>query len=263
MISRRLFSLCQSNSVVGVVSSKFPYRSHGDFPFVNYQHPVISTEDGIKKSTEFYEMMDKRRTIRDFADKEVPVEIIENCIKTAGTSPSGAHKQPWTFVVVTDLATKQKIREATEHVEKANYGVGVKRARMGPQWLKDLEPIGTGWEKEHVTEAPAVIVVFKKMYSINDGKKKGNYYQSESIGIASGFLIAALHNAGLCTLTHTPTPMGYLRDLLGRPKWEKPVLLMPVGYQREDATVPDFGRKPLEEIMILNPEMQEASLTAK
>lgn len=135
---------------------------------------------------------------------------------------------------------------------------------MGPQWLKDLEPIGTGWEKAHVTEAPAVIVVFKQMYTIDEkGKRKGNYYQSESIGIASGFLIAALHNAGLCTLTHTPTPMGYLRDLLGRPKSEKPILLMPVGYPQEDAMVPDFGRKKLEEIMIMNPEMQEAKLDAK
>jgi len=219
---------------------------------------------GIKNSTEYYNMMNKRRTIRDFADKEVPIEIIENCIKTAGTAPSGAHKQPWTFVVVTDMAIKKKIRKATEYIEKANYGVGVKKARMGPQWLKDLEPIGTGWEKAHVTEAPAVIVVFKQMYTIDEkGKRKGNYYQSESIGIASGFLIAALHNAGLCTLTHTPTPMGYLRDLLGRPKSEKPILLMPVGYPQEDAMVPDFGRKKLEEIMIMNPEMQEAKLDAK
>lgn len=162
------------------------------------------------------------------------------------------------------MAIKKKIRHATEYIEKANYGVGVKKARMGPQWLKDLEPIGTGWEKAHVTEAPAIIVVFKQMYTLNeDGKRKGNYYQSESIGIASGFLIAALHNAGLCTLTHTPTPMGYLRDLLGRPKSEKPILLMPVGYPRKDAQVPDFGRKKLEEIMILNPEMQEAKLDAK
>jgi len=257
----------QSRQVLSFASSKYSWsqsRQHGDHPFTKYKHRVVTAEDGVVQSREFYEMMNKRRTIRDFSDKEVPMEIIENCIKVAGTAPSGAHKQPWTFVVVTDPAIKQKIREATEHVEKANYGVGVKKARMGPQWLKDLEPIGTDWEKKHITEAPAIIIVLKKMYSLDDeGKKKGNYYQSESVGIASGFLISALHNAGLCTLTHTPTPMGYLRDLLGRPREEKPLLLMPVGYPAEDAMVPDFERKPLDKIMVLNPEMQKASLDAK
>lgn len=223
---------------------------------IPYEREPIPAPEGAQRSEDFYNMMNQRRTIRDFSNEPVPLELIQNAIKTAGTSPSGAHKQPWTFVVVTNQKTKETIRAATEEVEKANYGIGYDQPRMGPQWLKDLESIGTGWEKPHITEASAIIVVFKQMYTFGeDGKKKGNYYQSESVGIASGFLIAALHNAGVATLTHTPTPMNYLRKLLRRPVNEKAILLLPVGYPADHAVVPDFERKPLDDIMILDPEI--------
>jgi iodotyrosine deiodinase len=226
---------------------KYSKENHIPFEFTKLSEPEM-----IQKSKDFYSLLNKRRTIREFSKKDVPREIIENLILTAGTAPSGAHKQPWSFVVIRDQNKKQQLREAVEKEEKINYGHELEEARMSEVWKNDLKEIGTNWEKPHITTAPWIIVVFKVMYSLDEeGKKKGNYYQSESVGIAVGMLIAAIQNAGLVTLTHTPHPMNFLRELCERPANEKPFLLLPVGYPDENATVPDFRRKPLEEVMTI------------
>ena len=191
--------------------------------------------------------MRKRHSIRFFSDKSIPLEIITNIIKTAGTAPSGAHKQPWTFVVVQDSNIKRKIQIAAETEEKINY-----ESRMTKQWLDDLAPLGTDWKKPFLNIAPYLIIVFKQIYGLDEnGKKRKHYYVNESVGIATGMLISAIHNAGLVTLTHTPSPMGFLGKLLNRPENEKAIVLLPVGYPSNDATVPDLKRKKLKEIMIL------------
>jgi iodotyrosine deiodinase len=212
--------------------------------FVNYLPEKFSGPEMLKRSMEFFEFMNKRRTVRDFSDKPVPKVIIENVIKTASTAPSGAHKQPWTFCVVTDPEIKKQIRAAAEKEEWENY-----HGRMDDQWLKDLEYLGTDWHKPFLETAPYLIIIFKKLYDIMpDGSHRQNYYVSESVGIACGFLLAAIQNAGLCALTHTPSPMGFLTEILQRPENERPFLLIPVGYPAENAKVPDLRRKDLEEI---------------
>jgi len=207
----------------------------------------FSTEsDAIRKSSEFYKIMNKRRSIRFFSDRDVPLEVIKNIIRTAGTAPSGAHMQPWTYVVVRNPDLKRKIREAAEEEEKITY-----ESRMSDEWREDLAKLGTDWRKPFLEKAPYLIVVFKQSYGIRaDGSKKKHYYVNESVGISMGFLIAAIHNAGLVTLTHTPSPLGFLRKLLNRPENEKALVLLPVGYPTDDATVPDLQRKSLDEIMI-------------
>jgi nitroreductase len=181
--------------------------------------------------------------VRFFASDPVPRELIELAIRTAGTAPSGAHLQPWTFVVVEDAAVKAEIRAAAEAEEREFY-----ERRAPPEWLADLAPLGTDWRKPFLETAPYLIVVFRHAYQQGpDGVRRKTYYSMESVGIATGLLIVALHAMGLATLTHTPSPMEFLNGILGRPEWERPFVLLPVGYPAPDATVPDLHRKPLEE----------------
>ncbi len=196
------------------------------------------------RSESFFNEIVTRRTIREFSDRIVPIDIINNCIKTAASAPSGANKQPWQFVVVKDLSIKTKIRKAAEKEEKEFYG-----HRATKEWLEDLNQFGTDWHKPFLEIAPYLIVVFRKIYDLqDDGTQRKNYYVNESVGIASGFLLAALHHAGLATLTHTPSPMNFLGEILNRPKNEKAFLLIPVGYPAKDAEVPDISKKPFSEI---------------
>ena len=196
------------------------------------------------RSESFLNEIVTRRTIREFSDRIVPIDIINNCIKTAASAPSGANKQPWQFVVVRDSGIKTKIREAAEKEEKEFYG-----HRATKEWLEDLNQFGTDWHKPFLEIAPYLIVIFRKIYDLeDDGTQRKNYYVNESVGIASGFLLAALHHAGLATLTHTPSPMNFLGEILNRPKNEKAFLLIPVGYPAKNAEVPDISKKPFGEI---------------
>ncbi len=216
-----------------------------EFPHIPYKFKEITVEQSIIRSTQFYQQMNRRRSIRFFSDRDVPFEIIENVIKTAGTAPSGAHKQPWTFVVVSSQEIKSKIRQAAEKEERISY-----EGRMSDEWLRDLAPLGTDWRKPFLEIAPYLIIVFRQQYGLKDGVKHKHYYVNESAGIAVGMLISAIHNAGLVTLTHTPSPMKFLRNILERPENEVPFVLLPVGYPADDATVPDLDRKSIDEIMI-------------
>ncbi len=192
---------------------------------------------------DFFRMIASRRSIRHFSDHPVPIEVLERCIHSAAQAPSGANKQPWTFALVTDPERKRAIREAAEKEEKAFYS-----GRAPQRWLNDLEPLGTDENKPFLEIAPALIVVFAHRIDPEDGGR--NYYVSESVGIAAGFLLAALHHAGLATLTHTPSPMGFLRDVLGRPRHEQAYLLIPVGFPTRDCEVPDINRKSLDEVLV-------------
>jgi nitroreductase len=199
----------------------------------------------LERAASFEEWMEKRRTCRDFCDKPIPKEVIENIILAASTAPSGAHKQPWTFCVVSNSILKKQIREAAEQEEQESYN-----GRMSDEWLKDLAPIGTDWQKPFLETAPYLIIVLKRSYEFeNDGHKHQNYYVTESVGIACGFLLTAIHNAGLVALTHTPSPMNFLGKILNRPENEKPFLLVPVGYAADECWVPDLQRKKLNEIV--------------
>lgn len=189
--------------------------------------------------------MDRRRTIRSFSDKPVPFEIIENIIMTASTAPSGAHKQPWTFCVVSDPALKQEIRAAAEKEEFENYN-----GRMSEEWLEDLQAFGTDWQKPFLEIAPYLIILFKKPYDLENGQKQKNYYVNESVGLAAGFLLTAIHNAGLVAVTHTPSPMNFLQAILKRPENERAFLLIPVGYPGDEVQVPDLQRKAKSEVLI-------------
>ena len=198
----------------------------------------------VRRAREFHGGMATRRTTRHFSTDPVPREAIELAIRTAGTAPSGAHQQPWTFVAVSDPDLKQRIREAAEREEYENY-----HGRMPPEWLEALAPLGTDEHKAHLTDAPWLVVVFRKAYGVNeDGSKRPHYYTQESVGIAAGFFIAAVHMMGLVTLTHTPNPMGFLSKLLERPPNEKAYLVLPVGFPAADARVPDIERLPLSAI---------------
>jgi len=217
-----------------------------EYPFIKYSPLHFSEKEIIQRSHDFYEFMDKRRSVRDFSDKDVPEVVIRNIIKTASTAPSGAHKQPWTFCVIRNKELKHKLRILAEEEEKKNY-----EGRMSERWIKDLAPLGTNDVKEFIDVAPWIIIVMKKSYDFEqDGTKSTNYYVNESVGIACGFLIAAIHNAGLVTLTHTPSPMNFIAKALNRPEIEKPYLLLPVGYALEGCKVPDLKRKEYEEIAI-------------
>lgn len=190
-----------------------------------------------------FDFMNLRRSVREFSSQPVPKEVIEDLIKTASTAPSGAHKQPWTFCAVSNEELKTKIREAAEEEERVNYS-----GRMSDEWLRDLAPLGTDEHKPFLEIAPWLIIMFKKAYSMEGDEKRKHYYVNESVGIAAGFLISAIHHAGLVTLTHTPSPMDFLGKLLGRPNNERAFLLLPVGYPSDDAQVPDISRKGLERI---------------
>lgn len=208
-------------------------------------HPArYSAENQLLRAKQFYELCDARRTVRDFASTPVSRELLETIIRTAGTAPSGANKQPWKFVVVTDPAVKKEIRAAAEKEEKENY-----EHRMPQEWLDDLVALGTDWHKPFLEIAPALIVVFSIDYEKNGSTIRKHYYVKESVGIACGFLLAALHHAGLVSLTHTPSPMNFLQSILNRPQNEKPFLLIPVGYPAEHLTVPDISRKTIEHIL--------------
>ncbi|MEM8713753.1 MAG: nitroreductase family protein [Planctomycetota bacterium] len=216
-----------------------------DAPFIPLAHQRRSPEEMLRRSEEFYAVADQRRSVRVFSPDPVPLEVLENCILAAGTAPSGAHKQPWTFALITDPEVKSRIREAAEEEERENY-----ERRMNEEWLEDLRPFGTNAEKPFLEIAPALIVVFRHAWEIDEEGERGqNYYTQESVGIASGMLLAALNHAGLVTLTHTPSPMGFLGKALGRPANEKAFLLIPVGYPAEGCEVPDLQRKELEEII--------------
>lgn len=205
----------------------------------------LSTEESERRSREFYSLMNRRRTVRDFSDAPVPFEIIERAIATAGTAPSGANMQPWRFVVVRDAEIKRRIREAAEAEERESY-----ERRMPDRWLRRLAPLGTDWRKPFLEIAPYLIVVFQVNFVEDEpGQREPTYYAAESVGIAVGFLLASLHAAGLVTLTHTPSPMRFLSEILRRPKTERPFVLIPVGYATESVQVPDIARKPLDEIM--------------
>ncbi|XP_063920446.1 iodotyrosine deiodinase 1 [Zophobas morio] len=218
-----------------------------NLPHIPLNYKKFPADETLRRAKEFYELMNQRRTVRSFSSEAVPMDVIKNIIKTAGTAPSGAHTEPWTYAVVTSLEMKQKIREIIEEEEEINY-----KKRMGKVWTTDLKPFKTNWVKEYLTEAPCLILVFKQMYSFRaDQKKKLHYYNEQSVSIATGILLTAVHYAGLVSLTSTPLNCGpAIRTLLGRPSSEKLTLLLPVGYPSKDCLVPDLERKPLEEIMV-------------
>ena len=221
-----------------------------EFPFIPYRPERLDPETMATRADDFYAFMDSRRSVRDFAPDPVPRELIERAIETASTAPSGAHRQPWRFVVVGDPAIKREIRIAAEAEEKKSY-----EERMPPDWLEVLRPLGTTWRKPFLEVVPWIVVAFEELYGFDDeGNKRKNYYVRESTGLACGLFIASLHNMGLATLTHTPSPMGFLRDILGRPKNERPYILFPVGYPAADAEVPDLRRKSLDEVAIWDPK---------
>jgi iodotyrosine deiodinase len=200
----------------------------------------------IARAGEFYADISRRRTVRDFSNKPVPRQVIESCLLAAGTAPSGANQQPWHFAVITDAGRKRRIREAAEIEEREFYS-----GRASPEWLEALAPLGTDAEKPFLETAPVLIAIFGLRYAVRaDGKKVKQYYVPESVGIATGFLITALHHAGLATLTHTPSPMGFLNEICGRPESEKPYILLVAGYPTDDCKVPRHGgiKKKLDEI---------------
>lgn len=210
--------------------------------FVSHNPESFPEDETLHRSAQFYQWMEKRRTVRNFSDRPIDRKVIDHILMTASTAPSGAHKQPWTFCVVSDPKIKKAIREASEKEEYESYN-----GRMSKEWLEDLQPLQTDWTKPFLEVAPYLIVVFRKAYDIlPGGEKRNNYYVSESVGIACGFLLAAIHQAGLVGLTHTPSPMNFLTKILNRPDNERPFLLIPVGYPAEETFVPKLKRKPLE-----------------
>lgn len=214
-------------------------------PFIPYKREEYSAKDMIERSKEFYDWAETRRSVRDFESTPVPKEVMENIILTASTAPSGAHKQPWTFCLISNAELKSKLRALAEEEEKKSYA-----GRMSDVWIKDLEPLGTDWVKEFIDVAPWIVVVMKRPYELEEnGTKHQNYYVNESVGLASGFLLMAIHNAGLVALTHTPSPMNFIAKALERPDNERPFLLIPVGYPAKDARVPDLTRKSKDEII--------------
>lgn len=225
-----------------------------EYKHIPYQPERLSHEETVSRGQAFYGSMDERRSVRFFTDEPVPREAIELAIKTASTAPSGAHRQPWTFVVISDAEIKKQIRIAAEDEERKSYEGG----RMPPDWLEALAPLGTDWRKPYLETAPYIVVQFEQITGFDaEGNPQKNYYVRESCGIAAGMFIAALHQMGLSTLTHTPSPMGFLSKILGRPKNERPFILFPVGYPTADATVPDIQRKPLDRVSVWDPKPDE------
>jgi len=213
--------------------------------FIPYEYIPQTEEEQMHRAESFYQLCSRRRSIREFSNKPVPKNLLELIMRTAGTAPSGANKQPWRFVVVTDPELKHNIRLAAEAEEKQSY-----ERRMPQEWLDDLAVLGTDWHKEFLEIAPALIVMFSIPFTTEGERTRKNYYVKESVGIAAGFLLAAIHNAGLVALTHTPSPMDFLQKILDRPENEKAFLLLPVGYPREGTRVPDIHRKPFAEIVL-------------
>jgi iodotyrosine deiodinase len=205
----------------------------------------LTPGEQLARSQEFVDRMRTRRSVRQFSREPVPFELVANAVAAAGTAPSGANQQPWTFVVVSDPAVKRQIRLAAEAEEREAY-----EHRMTEEWLRALDPLGTDWRKPHIEDAPYVIVVFEQAYGLEDGRRWKHYYAKESVGIAVGLLLASLHLAGLATLTHTPSPMRFLAEVVGRPRNERAFCLIPVGYPADGATVPKLEKKALAEILI-------------
>ncbi|MDE0471601.1 MAG: nitroreductase family protein [Ekhidna sp.] len=210
-----------------------------------YQRDTYELEEAESRAKAYYEWLDTRRTVRDISDKPVSKQLIKDLIMAGSTAPSGAHKQPWTFCAVASPEIKKAIRAAAEKEEYESY-----HGRMSERWLDDLKPIGTDWDKPFLDEAPWLVIVFKRIYEVIDGEKRNNYYVNESVGIACGMIISAIHRAGLVTLTHTPSPMNFLTKILGRPENERPYLLLPIGYPQDEVYVPNLRRKPLEEVAV-------------
>lgn len=218
----------------------------GGYPFIKYEGQPYDEQTLQSRSEEFLKWINTRRSVRDFSDKPIPKKVIENIIMAASSAPSGAHKQPWTFCIVSDPLIKKQIRSEAEKEEYESYN-----GRMSPDWIDDLKPLQTDSTKPFLEIAPYLIIVFKKVYeTTQDGDKKNYYYVNESVGLACGFLLAAIHNAGLVALTHTPSPMNFLSKILNRPENERPFLLIPVGYTAEDTYVPDIKRKEIEEVAV-------------
>jgi iodotyrosine deiodinase len=219
--------------------------------FVPYRPRRLPPEEMRERARAFHAEMAGRRSVRHFAPDPVPRELVELAIATAATAPSGAHRQPWRFVAVSDLGLKREIRIAAEAEERESYLGG----RMPPEWLEALAPLGTSWEKPYLETVPWIVVVFEEVWGRGpDGARRKNYYPKESVGIACGLFITALHNMGLATLTHTPSPMAFLSRILKRPANEKPFILFPVGYPAPDCEVPDLHRKSPSEILIWDPK---------
>ena len=216
-----------------------------NYPFIPYKQDSITDEQMLENAKAFYEKLDKRRSVRHFSDKPVPKEVMENLIMAGSSAPSGAHKQPWTFCLISNKELKAKLRELAEEEEKKSYG-----GRMSEEWLEDLAPLGTDWVKEFIDVAPWIVVIMKRVYEYNeDGSKHNNYYVSESVGLAAGFFLVAVQNAGLVALTHTPSPMNFISKALNRPDNERPFLLIPVGHPSENAEVPYLTRKSIEQVI--------------
>lgn len=215
------------------------------FPFIDFKRESYEPEEMIQRSENFLQWADERRSVRDFDSKPVPKKVMQNILMTASTAPSGAHKQPWSFCLISNKELKSKLRSLAEEEEKKSYD-----GRMSEEWLKDLEPLGTDHVKEFIDVAPWIVVVMKKAYDLDaEGEKRNNYYVNESVGIATGFLLMAVHHAGLVALTHTPSPMNFIAKALERPENERPFLLIPVGYPANNARVPDLKRKGKNEVI--------------
>ncbi len=213
-----------------------------------YEFEPLNAKTSVLRGREFFDLMNRRRSVRDYSTEAPPRECVELAIKTAASAPSGAHRQPWRFVLIDDPDLKKAIREGAEEEERENYD-----NRFPPEWLHALAPLGTTGDKPFLEDAPYLVVVFKESYGVDEESDKiTNYYVNESVGIACGMFIAALHTMGLVTLTHTPSPMGFLSELLNRPPNEKPYILFPVGYPAEGAMVPDLKRKTFEEVVQVN-----------
>jgi len=207
----------------------------------------LEPEEQHDRADSFYEEMTRRRSVRLFSDEPVPRHLVEQAVRTASTAPSGAHRQPWRFVLTGDPEIKRQIRIAAEEEERVNYEGG----RLPDHWREALEPLGTDWHKEFLETVPWVVVIFEERFGVEpDGSRRHNFYVKESCGIAAGIFIAALHHMGLATLTHTPSPMAFLARLLGRPENERPFCMFPIGYPAEDCVVPDLRRKTLDEVMV-------------
>lgn len=212
--------------------------------FIPYRPAEYAVDEMRRRAQAFHDEMQQRRSVRAFSGRPVPRELIELAIATASSAPSGAHRQPWRFVAVSDPSTKRSIREAAEAEERASY-----EGRMPDEWLEALRRLGTDWHKPFLENAPWLVVVFEELYGAPpEGGTRKNYYVKESVGIACGLFIAALHHMGLATLTHTPSPMAFLAEILGRPENERPFILFPIGYAADDCQVPDLRRKSLPEV---------------
>ena len=206
------------------------------------QYEPISNDDMARASDDYLEFMRTRRSVREFSCRDIPIEVLKNIVSTAASAPSGANKEPWNFTLVKDPDVKRKIRIAAEIEEKAFY------TQKAPEsWLNDLNKFGTDWHKEFLETAPYLIIVFKQIYDLKNGEKFKNYYVNESVGIACGFLLTAIHRAGLVCLTHTPSPMGFLEKICKRPKNERAFLLIPLGYPKKNTTVPDLSKKRFDQ----------------